>query len=434
MLPPRRPRYYYGWTIMVVSFITGGFTAGLAIWAPSVLVLPMREALGWSLTDFFWAFSIRAMVAAFIAPITGPWLDKRGGARVLGSVGVVLMGISLMGSGLIGKIGVLDAIDVRYQFYFFFGVIGAAAFTGSGFIIANAVLPKWFIRKRGRAMGIASMGTGLGPMAFPALALLFINSMGWREAWVALGIICIVVQLPFMLLVRTRPEDMGLLPDGAAALDEPTADEGVRRPVEHSVTRHQALRMPVFWVVVAAIMLASTGFQGFQPNWVPYIQEIGFSDSLAVTGVAVYGLFSGATRGVWGLLAERFAIRNLLMVQMTLTAASIVILIYAVNPTMVMAYMVIAGMTMGGFFILQPLLVASYFGRGHLGSVSTAIMPFNTMAGAVAPLLVSSLHDARGDYTLAFSLTIVVWLAAAAVVFASRPPAPVGLAQDAAAR
>ena len=344
------------------------------------------------------------------------------------------MGISLAGSGLIGTIGVLDAIDVRLQFYFFFGVIGAAAFTGSGFIIANAVLPKWFVRKRGRAMGIASMGSGLGPMVFPVITLFFITSMGWREAWVALAIICVVFQLPFMLLVRTRPEDMGLLPDGAASVEELSGGEDGRQRIEHSFTRRQSMHLPVFWIVVLAVMLASIGFQGFQPNWVPYLQESGFSASVAVTGIALYGFFSGATRGVWGLLAERFAIRSLLMVQMTLTGASILILIYAANQAMVMAYMVIAGMTMGGFFILQPLLVASYFGRAHLGAVYTAIMPFNTLAGAVAPVLVSTLRDSRGDYVLAFYLTIVAWMMAAVVVFASRPPVPAGVAEGAEAR
>ena len=107
MFALRRPRFFYGWTMMVISFSTGGFTAGLAIWAPSVFVGPMREELGWSLTDFFLAFTIRSVVAGLIVPITGPLLDKRNGARALGTAGVLLMGISLAGTGFIGRIGLL---------------------------------------------------------------------------------------------------------------------------------------------------------------------------------------------------------------------------------------------------------------------------------------------------------------------------------------
>ncbi len=423
----RPPRIFYGWVIVLASFVMGSFASGLAIWAPSFFVLPMREELGWSTFDFFLAFTIRSVVAAFIAPFVGPYLDTTNGPRILGLIGVLAMGASMIGTRWIGDIPALDFMSAKVQFYLLFGVLGAFGFVGSGFVIANAVLPKWFVRKRGRALGIAHIGTGFGPFLFPSITQLFISLLGWRDAWVALGLVSIIVQLPFTLALRGRPEDMGLRPDGAPTPAESPADGGgFVYERERSYTRSEVLRMQAFWFVVAAVVLAGAGFQGFQPNWAPYLLERGFGEGLTVAATSVYGAFSSTSRIVWGVLAERFEARKLLIVQSLLAGSVIFILIYAVDEWMVIVFMVLAGLSIGGYFILQPLLVASYFGRRYLGGVNSALMPFNTFSSSIAPILIAGLRDLRGDYFLAFLSPIAAWWLAATIVAMSRPPYAAG--------
>ncbi len=423
----RPPRFFYGWMIVLASFVMGSFASGLAIWAPSFFVLPMREELGWSTFDFFLAFTIRSVVAAFIAPFVGPYLDTSRGPRFLGLIGVLAMGASMIGTKWIGDIPALDFMSARVQFYLLFGVLGAFGFVGSGFVIANAVLPKWFVRKRGRALGIAHIGTGFGPFLFPSITQLFITLLGWRDAWMALGFVSIIVQLPFTLALRGRPEDMGLHPDGAPTpAESPAAGGGAAYERERSYTRSEALRMQAFWFVVAAVVLAGAGFQGFQPNWAPYLLERGFGEGLTVAATSVYGAFSSTSRIVWGVLAERFEARKLLIAQSFLAGSVIFILIYAVDEWMVIVFMVLAGLSIGGYFILQPLLVASYFGRRYLGGVNSALMPFNTFSSSIAPILIAGLRDLRGDYFLAFLSPIAAWWLAATIVAMSRPPYAAG--------
>ena len=405
--------------MVAVSFIGGTFAAGAFFWAPSVLVVPMQRDLGWSLTEFFVAFTVRAVLASMLMPLTGPWLNGPRSARYLAAVSALALAGSLAGVGMVGRIAWLGFIPEVVQFYLVYGVLGAVAWQGSGFVLGTTIVPKWFVLKRGRAMGIAAVGTGFGPALFPPLTQVLIDASGWRGAWLGRGLLALVVLVPLMLLVRTRPEDIGLLPDGR----EPLAGHAVASAAaEQNLSRAESMRTLVFWLIVVAVIMAGVGIQGFQPHWAPYLVENHFSTTVVVLGISVYGLTSSIARFLWGLLAERYSVRWLLVVETALTGASIFLLIFGSSNAMVIAFMVAAGLTMGGFFILQPLLIAEYFGRAHLGAVSSAINPALTFAGAFAPVLVAALRDGLGNYVAAFFLMMATWYATSVIFAVSRAP------------
>jgi MFS family permease len=405
--------------IVTISFVTGTFASGAFFWAPSVLVVPMQRELGWSLTEFFVAFTVRAVLASVLMPLTGPWLDGPRSARYLAVVSALALAVSLAGVGMIGRIAWLGFVPDVVQFYFVYGVLGAIAWQGSGYVLGTTIVPKWFVLKRGRAMGIAAVGTGFGPALFPPLTQALIDGSGWRGAWLGLSVLSLVILVPLMLLVRTRPEDVGLLPDGR---DAPAASDRSPAAAEQNLSREESMRTLVFWLIALAVFVAGVGIQGFQPHWVPYLVENDFSTTVAVLGISVYGFSSSGARFLWGLLAERYSVRWLLVVETALTGASIFLLIYVSSEVMVIAFMVAAGLSMGGFFILQPLLIAEYFGRAHLGAVSSAINPALTFAGAFAPVLVAALRDGLGNYVAAFFLMMVTWYAASVIFAVSRSP------------
>ncbi|MEE8518131.1 MAG: MFS transporter [Dehalococcoidia bacterium] len=417
MIPTRWP-FFYGWVIVGVAFLGSGIGSGVAIWGASVFVIPMTEELGWSRTAFFAAFTVRVVLGGLSAPLLGPLFDTRHGPRVLALFGAVVLAVSM---------GLLRYTDHLWQFILLYGVAGAVADAGSGFWVSQSIVPKWFVRKRGRALGIATMGVGLGALVFPGSVSALVDAFGWRDAWLYFGLVAGALSFLLALFVRTRPEDVGLLPDGDKGPSErearPAAASGQTRVVEEqSLTRREALRTPAFWMLLASFGFIGLGIMGFQANWLPYLLGSGFSSNEAAAGIAIYGALSGLSRPLWGLSGERIAPRYLLAVSAVITAFSILLFLNVRSVPALSGYMVLAGVFMGGYLILRALLTADYFGRTHIGAVNGAFRPIEMGTSALSPLLFGVLYDINGNYTIAFIVAGVGWFLAGAIVLLAKPP------------
>ncbi len=411
MRPERWP-FFYGWVIVGAAFVASGIGSGTAIWGPSVLLLPMTEELGWSRTEFFSAFLVRELLIGLAAPLVGPLYDSKHGPRVLAVAGAVLLGLS---------IALIRNVTELWQFIALFGVMGGVAELGGGFFISQALVPKWFVRKRGRALGISIMGVGLGALVFPTTVSALIEMVGWREAWLWFGIAVGGIAFVLALFLRTRPEDMGLLPDGGTARAG-RASDGTAFVDEPSLTRREALRTPAFWLLMAAFSLVGLGITGFQSNWHPFLVETGFTPGQAAAGIAVYGLMSGIVRPGWGLLGERFPARYLLGGVSIATAVLIAVFLNVRGMEVLLPVMFMAGVIMGGYLILRALLTANYFGRAYLGAVNSLFRPIVMGTGAAGPLLFGALYDLQGGYTLAFIAAALAWGAAGVIVLLAKSP------------
>ena len=321
----------------------------------------------------------------------------------------------------------LKWVDDLLLFYIVFGLLGSLANFGSSEMMLSVVLPRWFVRQRGRALGIGSMGTALGPLLFPFIVTGLLSVFEWRDAWVALGVITLVVLLPVSLLVRARPEDMGLTPDGDAS---PIAASAPMRnaPSEHDFTRSEAVRLRAFWLIVFAASLTTLGTNGFHANWLPFFQDEGFSAAEGSLAATVYGICSLTTRVFWGWGAERISLRHLMAVQSVLTALSVLAFLLIDSRLVLILAAAFNGLSLGGIFIMRPMIVATYFGRGHLGALNGIMRPFVTAASALSPLMVAWIYDARGSYDLVFWLLAGCWLVAAAAVVLAHQPRRNGLA------
>ena len=410
----RRLPFFYGWVIVGVAFVASGIGSGVAIWGPSVLLLPMTEELGWSRAAFFTAFFVREALIGVCSPVVGPLYDTKYGPRILALAGAVLLGLST---------ALVRNVDELWQFVLLFGVMGGVAELGSGFFISQTLVPKWFVRRRGRALGVAVMGVGLGALLFPATVTALVDAVGWRDAWLWFGAGVGSVAFVLALLIRTRPEDVGLLPDGAAV---PAAGVRERAPTpdERSLTRREAVRHPSFWLLLASFSLVGLGITGFQSNWHPFLVETGFTPADASFGIAIYGLMSGLVRPGWGLLGERFPARYLMSGAALATAALILVFLQVRGFGALVPVMFVAGVVMGGYLILRALLTANYFGRAHLGAVNSLFRPFAMLTGAVGPLLFGALYDLQSGYTLAFLVAAGAWALAGVIVLLAKPPRP----------
>jgi len=406
-------RIYYGWVIVIIAIVGGAFTSGAGVWGPSVFVAPMSEELGWSRSAFFGAFTVRALVAGALAPVLGPLQDTQNGPRLLMLVSAFTLGGSLV---------LLRYVDSLWFFYLVFGGMGAISSVALGGMVTNAIVPKWFIRKRGRAMGLASVGTAMGPLLFPISVQAIVSAVGWRDGWLVLGLVTLAVLIPLSFLIRTKPEDMGLIPDGEKSMPTGIVKASTPAIAEENYSRREAIRTPTFWLLAISFSLATLSMGGFFANWLPYFQDIGFTAAVGSLAAVAYGIGSISVRLVWGLLSERYSVRHLLVIQAFLTAISVFFFLHISGPTTLVMAGGFHGLAVGGFFIMRPLIIANYFGRRHLGAVNSLFRPLTTITSSLSPLLIAGLFDIYGSYVWAFTAVLASWLLVGAIVGFARPP------------
>jgi MFS family permease len=411
-----RPHLFYGWVQVWITLAAGAFSSGVGFWAFTVFVTPMGEDLGWSRAELYGAMTVRALTSGALSPFIGPLQDSRMGPRIFAIATTLTMATSMIA---------MKWIDDLLLFYVVFGAFGALANFGSTEMMMSVVIPRWFVRQRGRALGIASMGTAIGPLLFPCIVTFLLSVFHWRDAWLALGLITLAVLGPISLLVRTRPEDIGQLPDGDV---EPWTEAATpRAPVrraERDVTRAEAVRMHAFWLLVLAACFTTLGTGGFHANWLPYFRDLGFSSAQGSLAATAYGVCSLSSRVVWGWMSERFELRYVMGLQGVLTCFSVILFLNIDSPATLLLATISNGLALGGIFVMRPMIVANYFGRGHLGAISGIIRPFVTLANAGSPLLVAFLYDRQGTYEGVFLIIAIGWLVAAAAVLLARSPQP----------
>lgn len=411
-----RPRgFYYGWLIVVCTFLSNFMTATVGIFAFGVIFKPMSQELGWTRSMVTGAFTLRTFMGAFSAPVIGPLLDRLGPRPIM----VVL--------GLVGGAGImaLRMVHEVWQFYLLYGVITALGVAGFGNIVTSTTIAKWFIRMRGRAMAITITGiTTSGAIMAPVIQRL-VAAVGWRDTWVILGLmVWLLVIVPAGLFMRRQPEDMGLLPDG----DNPGTTvqrEAVRSltPGEQTTwTLRAALRTPTVWFIIAAFNLAGMGTSAIVIHEVAYLTDKGFSPTTASTTLGLHAFFAATGNLLFGFLAERVPVRFLIPAGFLGNATGVLILMNAPSFPFLVLFAMVYGTAVGGYLVLNPLIWANYFGRTFLGTIRGVLMPANLVASAGGPLLAAFVFDVTDSYHVAFTLYVATWLAAASVILLARPP------------
>lgn len=411
----QRSKVFHGWILVAVTLVVGAFSTGAGTWAVSLFVLPMTQEMGWTRSAFYGALTVRTVVSGVISPFIGPMQDTPGGARKL---------MFITALGLSGGLILLKWVDNLPMFYVLFGGVGTLLAVGGSEMLLSAVLPKWFVRQRARALAIASSGAGAGPLIFPIWVSAVIEAWGWRNGWLALGVAGLLILFPLSFFVHTRPEDIGLHPDGdsgeGAAASGPA---GARRPAaERSFTRDEAVKERSFWLLNISGALFVAGLTGLQTNWLVYFQDIGFTPSTAALSATAFGVGSFSARFLWGSFAGKASVRKLMTLATVLTAASVLLLFPVNSPWMMLTAALLNGLALGGNLVMRPLIIANYFGRNHLGAINGVIRPFTVAGGAVGPLLVAGLYELSRSWYLAFGLVIVIWATSAVAVAIAAPP------------
>jgi sugar phosphate permease len=358
------------------------------------------------------------VVSGVLGLFLGVQVDRRGPRPLM------LAGAFVAGGALVAT----SFVQTFWQFILLRGVAQTTGIALVGQLVVNTTVAKWFILRRGSAISITSMGVPLGGILIAPLTSSWIGMWGWREAWAALGVLTFVAAIPAALIMRRQPEDYGMRPDGLSPEQAAIVAAGTRRATassERSWTRPEATRTPALWLVIAGYGMASLGQVALTVHGVPLLQDSGFSASTATLLVTSVSWASFGAKFFWGPLADRVPVRFLSCAGFLALAASLVVLIPAAktgDSLPVLATLIALGVATGGNAPLQELVWASYFGRGHLGSVRGLSMPFSVIFGAGGPLLAARLFDSTGSYEVAILVFAACAVAGAGLIFLARPP------------
>lgn len=407
---------YYGYWIVVAGFVTQFVAVGMANYVVGSFLIPMTEEFGWNRAEFTASRSIGQIIFAATGFAIGSHIDRYGGRPFILAGGLLLA----------ASMYYLGSIETLTQWLLVNGLMLTVGAAMIGNLVVNVTLGKWFVERRGRAIALAGMGISLAGITLPPFATFLVDSFGWRESWRLLGIGAFFLTIPAALLVRRRPEDYGLHPDGRSQ-DEVSAglDEEARKDFERSMTRGQAMRTSSFYLLVVAFGLFQISITVMLTQTIPLMTDAGYSRFIASSMISLASIPAFLSKPFWGVLIDRYSPRKLAALGAVVTGSSvmlIVICVYQQWDWLVYGSFLLMGLGWGGLLPLQEVIWASFFGRRYLGSVRSTAMPFTFGMSAVGPVLVAYYYDLVGNYNLALMTIAVCNMASAIMLYLMKQP------------
>jgi MFS family permease len=418
----RRPRYFYGWNIVGASFLAHLSYAEHFSGTLGLFVKPLQEEFGWSRTGIGAVQTIGRLVEAVVAPLIGPVVDRYG-PRLLMPLGALIVGSAML--------AVTQATNL-WQFYLFRGLVLAIGFTLMGNLVLNVAINNWFVVKRGRAIATAAVGNQVSNVLLVPLTVYILANYNWRLMFVIFAVVTwVVVLVPSAILMRRRPEDMGLHPDGIELGNEPpstldhaneTTDEGLSRAREPVWTRKEAILTPAFWLISLSFAVSSLAFQGVNISLPSYMQDLEYGSAMVAGVITFRAVLMGLTLPAIGFLAEHAHKPWVRAFPFCLQASAAGLFLFAAEPMLLWLAAALYGIGFGGFQVMQEVIWANAFGRYTLGTVRSIGYLTTFGFGAAGPLFMMGAFDLLGSYRPAFALFIVLFLLAAALIWMLKPP------------
>lgn len=408
---------FYGWVIVAVTFVTMGIGVN-ARTSFSLLYAPIIDEFGWDRGVTAGAFSFGFLVSALFSPLMGRLMD-RSGPRAVMELGVVLMGAGLLIAPLTSQ---------PWHLYLTIGVLVGCGSVCLGYSGQSLFLPNWFVRNRGLATGLAFSGVGLGAMTLLPWVQHLIDTVGWRHASVWMGLIVLAVLGPLNLLLRKRPEDMGLLPDGAPA---PTAN--APPPPSNVVdaawaatdwTLARALATARFWWLALGYFCGLYVWYAVQVHQTKYLVEIGITPIAAAWALGFVSLLGVAGGIVLGALSDRIGREWVWALSVSGFALCFIALIaLKAHPSLWLVYVMVAvqGFLGYGLTAIMGAVVSEIFQGRHFGTIFGTLMVVALAGGAAGPYVTGLIHDLTGSYDLAFRIGIGASLLSAAAIWIAAP-------------
>lgn len=411
----RLARPFYGWWIVAAAVVLQALPAGLLQQAYGAYVVLLEREFGWSRTTLSGAFSIVRMEEGLLGPLQG-WLLDRLGPRFVMRIGTVIFSLGFF---------IFARIDSVAGFYGAFMIMAVGA-SLAGFLSITTAIVNWFDQKRSMAMGIALLGTAVGGLLVP-LVVVGLEAWGWRTMANVSGAVILVVGLSFVQVIRHRPEQYGLLPDGRLPGAPPSSERDAALPAAtdtpSSFTPRDAMRTRAFWFIslshTASVLVVSV----VMVHFVAYATTtLGYSLGAAAGIVTLQTVTNLIGRPLGGWAADRTSSRLVTMVAMLAHSVALLMLAFAVAPWMVIAFALLNGLAWGARVPVVVSMRAEYFGSRSFGAIMGLSSLVVTFGGVFAPIAAAWAYDATGSYTASFTiLAVLAGLGSLFLLFLPKP-------------
>lgn len=375
----------------------------------AVFVDPMLAAFGWSRSLISTAYAVATLVGAGGVILTGRLLDRYGHRWVLaGAAFGYGMGLVVMGS-------VADPLTLT---------LGLSLLRGFGIgallLASRTLVPQWYVRRRGRALGLVAVGGALSLALVPVTNAWLIGRYGWRVAWWVDAIAVCLLFVPLAAwLVRDRPEQVGQLPDG---LPPPSASGPDAHGDELAWRPGQALRTRPFWLLLGASMVPGLVITGLDFNQVSILTERGLPSGAVALVFTASSLVTLPASLACGYVVDRFPSRYALAAGQVLLAAALAWLLITDTAAHAVAYGVLRGLTLGLWPVALDATWPAYFGRRYLGGIRGLTFGAEIVGAALGPIPFGLIYDLLGGYTAAIIGILILPVAATAAVLVAFPP------------
>jgi sugar phosphate permease len=395
-----RRTVYYGWWILTVGTVAMALGSGLSMSAFGLYVGPLEQEFGWDRAQVSLGFSAAVLASGLTAPLIGHWVDSRG-ARSAILIGSLLAALSYV---------LLAATQTLWQYYLFYA-FHALARQMMFFLPFQALMSQWFDRKRGVALSILGSGFSLGSFVMLPIVAVVIAGFGWRGAYLFSGVVVAAFFIPASIfIIRNRPSDKGLLPDGDAPRER--VDTANVVTARYGMTLREAMRTRVFWLYGAGFMLLFFGMMGWQLHQVPFYESVGISRAGAAFIVSISAAMSIVARLAMGIISARFErFEGVTVALFACLFMSMATLLISTSPPAIAVFLLfwVVGASAGP--MVESLVLIKAFGVRHFATILGAILVIETSGEIFSPALAGAIFDRTGSYDGALVMFMGVFAA-----------------------
>ena len=406
--------FYYGWLVLGTAALGAFIATGVAQTVLGGVQDLIAQDMGWERTTIAFAATAATWTSGLTMPFVGKLVDRYG-PRYMMLVAALIVSVCFFALGGVNSV---------WQFYAAYIISRSFAGPNLQNVVPRTVAVNFFRRKRNLALGITALNRIGGESLNVLIITLVAGALSWRAAYRALGVIALPLSIPLFLIMRRRPEDIGLLPDGERAEQGwATSGSSVRWPPgEFDWRLREVVFVPSFWFIVWAEFLAVSTTAAVTFQLVPFLTDNGMSQSLAASALMLSILLGGLSVPLWGHLSDRFTIRRLTIAALIATSVPTVAFAFINVQSAGFLVSVAWGIASGGIPAVGSMMVGEYFGRRSFGALTGLTGPFRTAAMGLGPALGAILVNATGGYTTIFAVAVGSYAVAILLNYSVRHP------------